>query len=455
MADYDVIVIGAGPGGYPAAIRGSQLGLRVACIEREKLGGVCLNWGCIPSKALLKTAEFTRKVQKATEWGLAIPSFDIDYGAVIQRSQKVAQRHERGVGGLFKKYGVTSIAGTGRVSAPGQVQVDGQELTADHIIVATGARARTFPTIAADGERILTYREAIFHPDRPETVTVLGAGAIGLEFAYFWSSMGAKVTVVEGLNEILPREDAEVAKEARKHLRKAGIDFKLGTFVDRVERDGAATVTHLKDGTELRADLTLIALGITPNTEGLGLEEAGVNMDRGFIPVDASMRTNVRGIYAVGDVTPQGGLAHTATRMGELCVERIAGHHEPDIDFSSIPSCTYCQPQVASVGLTEQAAKEQGIAFKVGKFPFLANGKAQGAMEPEGFVKVLIGEPHGEIVGAHIVGYEATELIAEFGLARFAELTADEVLNTVHAHPTFGEAMYEAVAQAFERTVHI
>lgn len=455
MADYDVLVIGAGPGGYPAAIRAAQLGLRTACVEREKLGGVCLNWGCVPSKALLKTAELTHKIQHAADWGLSVPTMDIDFHAVIARSRGVAERHEKGVAGLFKKYGVTPVQGEAKILGPGRVQVGDHEITADHIVVATGARAKTFPGIEADGSRILTYREAIVRTDRPASATVLGAGAIGLEFAYFWSSMGAQVTVVEGLPEILPREDADVAKEARRHLKKAGIEFKLGTFVDHVGSDGTTTVTRLKDGTELMADITLIALGITPNTEGLGLEQAGVKLDRGFVPVDASMRTNVPGIYAVGDITPHGGLAHTATRQGELCVERIAGHHEPDIDYSSIPSCTYCQPQVASVGLTEAQAKEQGLQFKVGKFPFLANAKAQGAQSADGFVKVLIGEPHGEIVGAHIVGAEATELIAEFGLARFAELTADEVLATVHAHPTYGEAMYEAVAQAFGRTVHL
>ncbi len=455
MADYDVIVIGAGPGGYPAAIRGAQLGLRTACIEKEKLGGVCLNWGCIPSKALLKTAELTRKVHAAADWGLSVSGVDIDFEAVVGRSRKVAERHEKGVGSLFKKYGVTPITGEAVLAGKGKVQVGGQVLTADHIIVATGARARSFPGIEPDGDRILTYREAIVRTAQPRSVTVLGAGAIGLEFAYFWSSMGAEVTVVEGLEEILPREDAEVAKEARRHLRKAGIEFKLGTFVDSVSSDGQGTVTRLKDGTELRAELTLIALGIAPHTSGLGLEEVGVKLERGFIPVDASMRTNVPGIYAIGDVTPQGGLAHTATRQAEICIERIAGHPVADIDYTNVPSCTYCQPQVASVGLTEEEATKQGIAYRVGKFPFLANGKAQGAMEPEGFVKVLIGEPHGEIVGAHIVGYEATELIAEFGLARSAELTADEILYSIHAHPTFGEAMFEAVAQAFDQTVHI
>ncbi|MEN0060925.1 MAG: dihydrolipoyl dehydrogenase [Myxococcota bacterium] len=455
MADYDVIVVGAGPGGYPAAIRGAQLGLRIACIEKELLGGVCLNWGCIPSKALLKTAELAHNIERADEFGLSAGTLSIDFAKVIERSRKVAKRHERGVGGLFKKYGVHSIAGEARITGANQVTVGDQVLTANHIIVATGARAKTFPGIELDGDRILSYREAIVRDVQPESVTILGAGAIGLEFAYFWSAMGAKVTVVEGLDEILPREDADVAKEARKYLAKAGIEFKLGTFVEKAQNTGDGTVVTLKDGSELRASLVLVALGIVPNTAGIGLEELGVKTDRGFIVVDSALRTNVPSIYAVGDVTPYGGLAHTATRQGEMCVERIAGHPVPDLDYTNIPSCTYCQPQVARVGLTEKEAKAQGIAYKVGKFPFLANGKAQGANEPEGFVKVLIGEPHGEIVGAHIVGYEATEMIQEFILARSAELTVDEVLHAVHAHPTFGEAMYEAVAQGMGQTVHI
>jgi dihydrolipoamide dehydrogenase len=455
MADYDVLVIGAGPGGYPAAIRAAQLGLKTACVEKEKLGGVCLNWGCIPSKALLKTAELAAKIRKSDEWGLSVPGLEVDFGAVIGRSRKVAKRHERGVAGLFKKYGVTSLSGTAKLLGDGKVDIDGEVVTADHIVVATGARARTFPGIEADGERILTYREAIVRDEPVSAVTVLGAGAIGLEFAYFWHHMGAEVTVIEGTDEILPREDPECAAAARKGLAKAGIRFELGTFVDKVERQGEGTRVTLKDGRTLDADITLIALGISPNTEGLGLEDAGVTLDRGFVPVDADLRTNVKGVYAVGDITPQGGLAHTATRQGEVCVERIAGHRVPDIDYSNVPSCTYCQPQVASVGLTEAQATEQGIAYKVGTFPFLANGKAQGAMAADGFVKVLLGEPHGEIVGAHIVGAEATELIGELALARSSECTADEVLYTIHAHPTFGEAVFEAVAEAYGQTVHI
>ncbi|MEQ1564617.1 MAG: dihydrolipoyl dehydrogenase [Myxococcota bacterium] len=455
MADYDVLVIGAGPGGYPAAIRAAQLGLSTACIEKDKLGGVCLNWGCIPSKALLKSAELANKIRHAGDFGLSVTGFEVDFPAVIARSRGVAQRHERGVAGLFKKYGVTSIAGEARLDGPGRVVVGDRTLTANHVIVATGARAKVVPGIEVDGERVLTYREAIVRAVAPTSVTVLGAGAIGLEFAYFWTAMGATVTVIEGLPEILPREDAEVAKEARKRLEKGGIRFVLGTFVKSARRDGDGALVELADGRTFTSDVCLVALGITPNSGGLGLEEAGVTLERGFVPVDRSMATKVPGLYAVGDLTPVGGLAHTATRQGELCVERIAGHTAPDIDYSSIPNATYCQPQVASVGLTEEAAKRQGVAYIVGKFPFLANGKAQGAGEPDGFVKVLLGERHREIVGAHIVGYEATEMIAEFGLARANELTADEILHTVHAHPTFSEAMYEAVAQALGQTVHL
>ncbi len=459
MADFDVLVIGAGPGGYPAAIRASQLGLKTGCIERDLLGGVCLNWGCIPSKALLKTAELVQKIGKADDWGLDIGEFSIDFAKVIARSRKVAKRHERGVAGLFKKYGVSSIFGTARLVDPHTVEVTTDEgtqtLTADHIVVATGAKARTFPGIEADGEQILTYREAIVRDVQPTSVTVLGAGAIGLEFAYFWSSMGADVTVIEGLDEILPREDRDVAAEARKGLRKAGVTFKLGTFVDHVAATDTGTSVTLKDGTVIDAELTLIALGITPNTAELGLVEVGVRLDRGFVPVDASLRTNVPSIYAVGDITPQGGLAHTATRQAEICVERIAGHTVVDIDYDAIPSCTYCQPQVASVGRTEAELVEAGVPFKLGKFPFMANGKAQGAMAAAGFVKVLLGETHGEILGAHIVGHEATEMIAEFGLALATEATAAEILHTVHAHPTYSEAMFEAVAQAYGQSVHL
>jgi dihydrolipoamide dehydrogenase len=460
-SDYDLIVIGAGPAGYPAAIRGAQLGLRTACIERELLGGVCLNWGCIPSKALLKTAELVHKIHDAESWGVSTGPVAIDFAKVVARSRSVAARFNKGVASLFKKYGVAHLSGTARLVGQGQVALtaaDGSErvLTAPHVILATGARARVFPGIEIDGERVVTYREAIVSTERPDSVVILGAGAIGLEFAYFLHAMGARVTVVEGQDEVLPLEDREIGREVRKALAKTGITFLLGQRVLSAQAaDGAARV-ELESGEVLTADRALVALGVTANSEGLGLEELGVRTERGFVVVDASYRTNVDGVYALGDLNTRGpALAHTATAQAHVCVDRIAGHAIPDVDYDNMPSCTYCVPQVASVGLTEQAAKAKGLAYKVGRFPFAANGKAQGAGHPEGFVKVLIGEPYGEILGAHIVGGDATELIADFVMARSAEATAELFAHTVHAHPTHGEAMMEAVAQALGTSVHL
>jgi dihydrolipoamide dehydrogenase len=458
---YDLLVIGAGPGGYPTAIRGAQLGLNTACVEKEKLGGVCLNWGCIPSKALLKTAELAHKIRHSDDFGLSTGELDIDYTKVIARSRKVSKRFERGVGSLFKKYGVTKLTGTATLVAPGTVEIvgpDGTErVTAKHIVIATGARARTFPGIEPDGERILTYREAIVGTELAPSVIVLGAGAIGMEFAYFLHAMGAEVTVLEGQANVLPVEDAEMSAEVHKAFRKSGITLRTSTFVDRVERDGDGCVVHLKGGEILRAHTVLCALGIRPNHEGIGLDAIGVTTDkRGFIEVDSSYSTNVPGVYAVGDVCNLGpALAHTATRQAHVCVERIAGLHVPDVDYTAMPSCTYCQPQVASVGLTERAAKEQGLAYSVGKFPFMANGRSQGAGEPGGFVKVLVDDRYGEILGAHIVGAAATEMIAEFVLAKTSESTAELLMHTVHAHPTAAEAMQEAVAVSQGASVHM
>jgi len=458
IMEFDVVVIGAGPGGYPAAIRASQLGLKTACIEREKLGGVCLNWGCIPSKALLKTAELAHKIRKAESFGLTAGELGVNYDKVIARSRKVSKRFERGVASLFKKYGVTSLSGTATITAPGRVSMsnsDGTtEIAAKHIVVATGARARTFPGIEPDGSKIVTYREAIVSTEQPASVTVLGAGAIGMEFAYFWNALGTKVTVVEGLDEVLPVEDSEVAAVVHKQMKKSGIRFELGRFVKEVKADDEGTLTVLQDGTEIRADQTLVALGISPNTSGVGLQELGIKLDRGFIVIDDDCRTNVPGVWAVGDCTTRGGLAHTATRQGHVCADRIAGHDSPAVPYDNIPSATYCQPQVASVGLTEEQAKKAGVAYKAGRFPFLANGKAQGAGHPEGMVKVLVDPQYGEILGAHIVGSDATEMIAEFVLARASESTTDELLYAIHAHPTHSEAMYEAVAVAMGESVH-
>lgn len=460
MADsFDVVVVGAGPGGYPTAIRAAQLGLSVACVEKEKLGGVCLNWGCIPSKALLKTAELAHKIRHADDFGLKVGAPEVDFPKVVQRSRGVAARFEKGVAGLFKKYGVTSVAGTARLVDAGTVEVstaDGaRTLTANHVVIATGARAKVFGGIEVDGDRVQTYREAIVDERLPGSVVLLGSGAIGIEFAYFFRGMGAEVTVVEGLDEIVPREDREVGKELRRQLSKQGIRFELGRFVASAKADGDGTLTTLKDGTQLRADRVIVALGITPNVEDLGLEALGVRLDRGFIAIDPFGATNVPGVYAVGDVTTRGGLAHTATAQGHVLAERLVGHHAVAVDYGSIPSCTYCQPQIASVGLTEEALKAAGTPYRVGRFPFSANGKMQGAGTPDGFVKVLLGARHGEILGAHILGADATEMIAEYTVAKSSELTADEILHTVHAHPTAAEVMLEAVGQALGVSVHL
>lgn len=460
MSEFDVIVIGAGPGGYPSAIRAAQLGFKTACIEREKLGGVCLNWGCVPSKALLKTAELVNKLKKADSWGVEVSEPTIHFDKVVGRSQKIAKRFNKGVAGLFKKYGVTLISGNASFSDDKELIVTNSEgtqtLNAKHIIIATGARARTFPGIEADGDRILTYREAIVLQDQPESITILGAGAIGIEFAYFMNAMGTNVTVIEGLNEILPVEDPELGAELRKNLKKQGIQFQLGEFVKTVENTGKGTTVTLNNGTTFESDLTLVSLGITPNADQLNLDALGVRLSRGFIEVDENFQTSIPGIYAVGDVCSRGpGLAHTATRAAHICVERIAGLEVADLDLDSVPSCTYCQPQVASVGLTEAEAKKRGLSYNVGRFPFMANAKAHGGGAPEGFVKVLVGEQYGEIIGAHIIGSDATEMIANFTMAKTSEATADLFTQTIHAHPTNGEAMMEAVAAALGHTVHM
>jgi dihydrolipoamide dehydrogenase len=458
---YDLVVIGAGPAGYPAAIRGSQLGLKTACIERDLLGGVCLNWGCIPSKALLKSAELAHKIRHAEDFGLRTSDLEIDFAKVIERSRTVSAGFNKGVASLFKKYKVDHLKGTAKLAGDGGVSLtsaDGEQETiqAKHIVIATGARARVFPGIEVDGARVQTYREAIVSNEQPKSIIILGAGAIGLEFAYFLHAMGTEVTVVEGQEEVLPIEDREIGREVRRVLEKSGISFKLSARVSSAKAAGEGVEVQLEDGEVLRADRALVALGIAPNTEGIGLEDLGVKVERGFIVVDESYRTSVNGLYALGDVCNQGpALAHTATAQAHVCVERIAGHEVPNVDYDNMPSCTYCMPQVASVGLTEEAAKAKGLNYKVGKFPFLANGKAQGAGHPEGFVKVLIDPEFGEILGAHIVGSEATEMIANFVMARSAEATAELFAHTVHAHPTHGEAMMEAIAVALGQSVHL
>ena len=463
---YDVAVIGSGPGGYVAAIRAQQHGLKAVCIEKERLGGVCLNWGCIPSKALLKAAEHWIFVkEEAAEFGITVGDASVDFAKVVARSRKIADQSERGVRSLFKKYGVTSLAGTARILGPGRVAVEGSggltTVNAKHVIVATGARARQIPSVPVDGERVLTYREAITLDRCPESVIVLGSGAIGCEFAWFYSAFGAKVTIVEGMDRIVPLEDHEVSEELARSFRKRGIDIVTGKFVKQVARDGTeggaerGVIVTLADGTELRAAYCLSALGVQPNSEGLGLETVGAVIGKGgFVDHDRDFRCGAQ-TWVIGDVSGPPALAHTAYMEAHVCVDRIAGKHVADVDYGNMPAATYCQPQIASVGLTELEAKRRGLSFTVGKFPFAANGKARGTGHTGGFVKVLVGTKYGEILGAHIIGHDASELLPDFVMARGAEVTAEHFLHTVHAHPTLGEAMYEAVAVAINQSCHL
>jgi dihydrolipoamide dehydrogenase len=451
--EFDVVVIGAGPGGYPAAIRAAQHGLRVACVEREELGGVCLNVGCIPSKALLKTAELAHKARHAADWGLRIGAVEVDYPAVIARSRSVADRFVKGVRGLFKKYGVHHIAGEAKLLAPGRVAVGETVLVARHVVIATGARARSFPGIELDGTRVVTYREAIRSTVAPRSAIVLGAGAIGIEFAYFWNAMGVDVTVVEAMPEILPAEDADCGAVVRRSMKKSGVAFHVGRRAATAAADGDGARVVLDDGTELRADVVLCALGIAPNSEGL--DAIGLRLERGFVAIDDRCATNLPGVWAVGDVTIRGGLAHTATAQAHVVADAIAGKPVHAVAYDAIPGATYCQPQVASVGAREADLAARGVKFTVGRFPFSANARAVGSGGGDGFVKVLLGEPHGELLGASLVGLDVTDLVAELGLMKTGELTADELLHTVHAHPTLSEVVYEAVAVARGGSVHV
>lgn len=460
MAHFNVLVIGSGPGGYVAAIRAQQLGLSAACVEMAELGGVCLNWGCIPSKAILKSAEYANLAAHLGDYGISVDGeISVDVPKIIKRSRRVAKKSEKGVKYLFKKYGVTQLTGRGTLLGGGKVQVangdDLQEHSADHIIVATGARARWFDGMEPDGEKILTYREAIVSDHKPASVVVLGSGAIGLEFAYFYNAMGAQVTIVEGQDRLAPLEDAECSEELGRAYRKLGINVLTGQFCKSVERKGEGCVTTLADGSTIETEQVLLALGVRANVEDIGLETAGVHTERGFIVTDADCKTSADGVYAIGDVAGPPMLAHKASAEAHICVERIAGHHVPDLDADMIPAGTFCQPQIASVGRTEQQLKEAGVAFKVGRFPFAANGKNRGTGYTDGFVKVLVAESDGELLGCHIIGQDATELLSEVVMAMSGELDAQTFLHAVHSHPTSSEAVMEAVADALGVCVHI
>ncbi|MCI4667806.1 MAG: dihydrolipoyl dehydrogenase [Bacteroidia bacterium] len=461
---YDLIVIGSGPGGYVAAIRAAQLGMKTAVVERENLGGICLNWGCIPTKALLKSAEVMEYVQHAKDYGIEV-SGDVkhDFGAVVKRSRGVADTMSKGINFLFRKNKVDALMGTGKVTPDKKVVVTDAEgkstsYEAKHIILATGARARSLPAMPIDGEKIIGYREAMTLKKQPKSMIIVGSGAIGMEFAYFYHSMGTKVTVVEYMDRILPREDDEISTQMARIYKKKGMKIMTSAEVTAadVSGDGVIATVKTKKGEEkLEADILLSAVGVVANTENLGLGNLGIKTERGLVVVDEFYRTNVPGIYAIGDMTPGPALAHTASHEGIVCVEKIAGMDAEAIDYNNIPSCTYAQPEVASVGYTEKAAKEAGYEVKVGKFPFSASGKATASGKKDGFVKVIFDAKYGEFLGAHMIGANVTDMIAEVVIARKLETTGHEVINAVHPHPTMSEAVMEAAAAAYGEVIHL
>ncbi len=466
MDSFDLIIIGSGPGGYVTAIRASQLGMSVGLVEREALGGVCLNWGCIPTKALLKSAQVFEYLQHASDYGIELGKAEVDFEAVIRRSRSVAEAMSKGVEFLMRKNKITVIKGTGRLVRGKKVAVtdaEGKttEYAAHHIIIATGARAKELPSMPIDGKRIIGYRQAMSLPRQPKRMVVVGAGAIGVEFAYFYNAIGTKVTLIEyEAQGLLPREDADISKELGKIFRKKGIELRANAEVVDVKTTSRACTVVVKDrktgqSEEIKCDVVLSAAGVTPNTEDIGLETLGIQTERGWIKVDEYYRTNVPGIYAIGDVIPGPALAHVASAEGITCVEAIAGLKPEPIDYHNIPSCTYCSPEVASVGYTEQAAREAGYELKVGKFPFTASGKAKAAGASEGFVKVIFDAKYGEWLGAHLIGANVTEMIAEVVAARKLETTGHEIIKSIHPHPTMSEAIMEATAAAYGEVIHL
>jgi dihydrolipoamide dehydrogenase len=458
MSKYDVIVLGSGPGGYVTAIRASQLGLKTAVIEKESLGGVCLNWGCIPTKALLKSAQVFEYLKHADDYGLTVKEFDKDFDAVVNRSRNVAEGMSKGVQFLMKKNKIDVISGYGTLKPGKKLDVDGTEYSAKHIIIATGARSRELPNLPQDGEKVIGYRKAMTLEKQPKKLVIVGSGAIGVEFAYFYNSMGTDVTIVEYLPRIVPVEDADVSKQLERSFKKSGIKILTSTEVTSVDTSGdgvKATIKTKKGEQVLEADMVLSAVGIKTNIENIGLEDVGIVTDRDKILVNDFYQTNIPGYYAIGDVTPGPALAHVASAEGILCVEKIAGQHVEAIDYGNIPGCTYCTPEIASVGLTEAQAKDKGLDIKVGKFPFSASGKASAGGHKEGFVKVIFDAKYGEWLGCHMIGTGVTDMIAEAVLGRKLETTGHEVLKTIHPHPTMSEAVMEAVADAYDEVIHI
>ncbi len=463
MNEYDILILGSGPGGYVAAIRAAQLGFKTAVIEKENLGGVCLNWGCIPTKALLKSAQVLDYLNHAQEYGLKAEKVDKDFGAVIKRSRTVAEGMSKGVQFLMKKNKIDVLEGFGTLKPGKKVEVksaDGKTTaySAKHIIIATGARSRELPAVPQDGKKIIGYREAMNLPNQPAKLIVVGSGAIGVEFAYFYNAMGVEVTIIEYMPAIVPIEDEDISKQLERSFKKAGIKIMTSSEVIRTDTSGKgvkATVKTNKGEEIIEADILLSAVGIKTNIEGIGLEEVGIVVEKDKIMVNDYCQTSVPGYYAIGDVTKGQALAHVASAEGILCVEKIAGLHVNPLDYGNIPGCTYCMPEIASVGLTEKQAREKGYDLKVGKFPFSASGKAKAAGHPDGFVKVIFDAKYGEWLGCHIIGAGVTDMIAEAVVARKLETTGHEILKSVHPHPTMSEAVMEAVADAYGEVIHL
>jgi len=463
MSAYDVIVLGSGPGGYVTAIRASQLGLKTAIVEKENLGGVCLNWGCIPTKALLKSAQVFDYLKHASDYGLTVSEFDKDFGAVVKRSRNVAGTMSKGVQFLMKKNKIDVINGFGKLKAAGTLTVTAEDGTttdysAKNIIIATGARSRELPNLPQDGKKVIGYRQAMTLKKQPKKMIVVGSGAIGVEFAHFYNSMGTEVTIVEFQSNLVPVEDIDISKQFEKSFKKSGIKVMTNSAVESVDTSGKGVVATVKTakGTEtLEADILLSAVGIKTNIENIGLEDLGIATDRDKILVNEWQQTNIPGIYAIGDVVPGPALAHVASAEGITCVEKIAGAHTEAVDYNNIPGCTYATPEIASVGLTEAKAKEEGYDIKIGKFPFTASGKAQAGGTPDGFVKVIFDAKYGEWLGCHMIGTGVTDMIAEAVVARKLETTGHEILKAIHPHPTMSEAVMEAVADAYDEVIHL
>jgi dihydrolipoamide dehydrogenase len=462
-AQYDLIVIGSGPGGYVAAIRASQLGLKVGVVEVAELGGICLNWGCIPTKALLKSAQVFEYIEHAKDYGIDVKDATANFSSMIKRSREVAAGMSKGVQFLFRKNKIDIIEGFGKLLKGKKVEVTNSKkekttYEAKHIIIATGGRARELPNLKIDDKKIIGYRKAMVLEKQPASMVVVGSGAIGVEFAYFYSSIGTKVTIVEFLPRIVPNEDEEISKQLERNYKKAGINIMVNSSVESVDTSGNGCKVKVKTaaGMEtLECDIVLSAVGYSPNLENIGLEEVGVKVDKNRVMVDEFYRTNVEGVYAIGDIVSGPALAHVASAEGIICVEKIAGHHPEPLNYNNIPGCTYCQPEIASVGYTEKQAKDAGYEIKVGKFPFTASGKAKAAGASDGFVKVIFDAKYGEWLGAHMIGSNVTEMIAEVVVARKLETTGHEIIKSVHPHPTMSEAIMEAAAAAYNEVIHL